>query len=686
MRFTHAIVVVGIILGFLFLLPKNILAATFTVTKTADTNDGTCDADCSLREAIVAANAAAGADTINFNIPTSDSGYQSSGDYFILTVSSTTLTLSDDSGVFINGYSQSGATRNTAPFGQTINTVLKIQVTSPSLIVLFTLTGDNNHIAGLNLKSDFTTSMFINTSSNNWLEGDFFGSDITGATATNWGSISIQSSSGSNVIGTNGDGNGDVGERNIFMSENSNNGGMTIDATSNNEVIAGNYFGTDKTGRVCSTGFFGRHHIFTGIGSSGHRIGTNYDGVSDSEESNIFGCVNVQSRAQLRIDGSSGFVQGNYIGTNPQGDDLQSFFAEPGIADNSGSTSWIIKGNVIAHNGSVGIAFGSGSNHNKITQNIIYDNGIRDGRLDIDLAPVGVNANDAGDIDTGSNNGMNFPVISTVNYVGGSQYHLVGTMDYNINEFPITVEIFKSNNESSEHGGATAYLGSTNVRNDGTWDTTVTIPGDQGTQRVYFTTTATNTLGDTSEFSLNYSVGGSDPQIQYSTCQEKAPTTVAILKEATAKSFNSILLTFTPPTGDFTHYMLEYGELPNKYYYGNVNIVSKPATSYLVTNLKLGKTYYFRVGVANGCATGGWSNEVSGSTYGSDEVNLISTSTPSPSAGSSSQTIDVENQKESNMETKVNSLKSFLLAGAGGALLLSVLVIFGKRMRKTDGG
>ena len=39
-------------------------AATFLVSKTADTNDGTCDADCSLREAVIAANAAAGADTI----------------------------------------------------------------------------------------------------------------------------------------------------------------------------------------------------------------------------------------------------------------------------------------------------------------------------------------------------------------------------------------------------------------------------------------------------------------------------------------------------------------------------------------------------------------------------------------------------------------------------------------------
>jgi CSLREA domain-containing protein len=39
-------------------------AATFTVTKTADTYDTVCDSDCSLREAIVAANGLAGADTI----------------------------------------------------------------------------------------------------------------------------------------------------------------------------------------------------------------------------------------------------------------------------------------------------------------------------------------------------------------------------------------------------------------------------------------------------------------------------------------------------------------------------------------------------------------------------------------------------------------------------------------------
>ncbi len=39
-------------------------AASFTVTKTADTADGTCDADCSLREAVIAANAAGGTNDI----------------------------------------------------------------------------------------------------------------------------------------------------------------------------------------------------------------------------------------------------------------------------------------------------------------------------------------------------------------------------------------------------------------------------------------------------------------------------------------------------------------------------------------------------------------------------------------------------------------------------------------------
>ncbi|HEX8369458.1 MAG TPA: carboxypeptidase-like regulatory domain-containing protein [Pyrinomonadaceae bacterium] len=54
-------------LYFVFCLSLAASAATFTVTKIADTNDGACDAaDCSLREAIAAANAGADNDTVLF--------------------------------------------------------------------------------------------------------------------------------------------------------------------------------------------------------------------------------------------------------------------------------------------------------------------------------------------------------------------------------------------------------------------------------------------------------------------------------------------------------------------------------------------------------------------------------------------------------------------------------------------
>lgn len=52
------------------LTPLRVQAAVFNVTKTTDTNDGVCNADCSLREAIVAANALTGPHTINVSAGT----------------------------------------------------------------------------------------------------------------------------------------------------------------------------------------------------------------------------------------------------------------------------------------------------------------------------------------------------------------------------------------------------------------------------------------------------------------------------------------------------------------------------------------------------------------------------------------------------------------------------------------
>lgn len=247
-----------------------VAAATFTVTKTADTNDGTCDADCSLREAVAAANANSGADTIEFNIPTSDGSYNADNDYFLITLTSL-LDLTDDSGAFINGYSQGGASRNTAAFGEPINTKLMIQIQTGTSYIR--LNSDNNHLTGLNLLRTGSTTypLQILSSANNWVEGNFLGSDIYGLAAVSGGALWIDGTSDNNIIGTNGDGVGDRGERNLFM-HNINNvptaffggrdGTILFRGTQVNNVVAGNYIGVDKTGRSCNgTG--------VGIGSFG---------------------------------------------------------------------------------------------------------------------------------------------------------------------------------------------------------------------------------------------------------------------------------------------------------------------------------------------------------------------------------------------------------------------------------
>jgi CSLREA domain-containing protein len=67
---SHQLKFVSFILSVIIVLFHGTLtshAATFTVTKTADTNDGLCDTDCSLREAVTSANDFSADDVIAFS-------------------------------------------------------------------------------------------------------------------------------------------------------------------------------------------------------------------------------------------------------------------------------------------------------------------------------------------------------------------------------------------------------------------------------------------------------------------------------------------------------------------------------------------------------------------------------------------------------------------------------------------
>ena len=148
----------------LLLAAASSLANTFTVTTTADSGAG------SLRQAILDANANAGADTIAFNIAGSG----------VHTITLASLLAPLTSPVTIDGYTQSGASANTQPFGQGLNTVLRIQVTGGAGVgTCFTVQASDTTIKGL-VVNGCTTSVDIQSGSNNRVEGNFMGTDPTG--------------------------------------------------------------------------------------------------------------------------------------------------------------------------------------------------------------------------------------------------------------------------------------------------------------------------------------------------------------------------------------------------------------------------------------------------------------------------------------------------------------------------
>ncbi|MBK8069653.1 MAG: CSLREA domain-containing protein [Rhodanobacteraceae bacterium] len=116
----------------------------FTVTKTADTNDGSCNADCSLREAIVAANGAANAgglaDLIRFNIP-------GAGPHLLQPAS---VLPAIDQATIIDGYSQPGSSVNTAA-DDSHNAQLQIALNLSAGRLLIASGASGSAIRGLNL-------------------------------------------------------------------------------------------------------------------------------------------------------------------------------------------------------------------------------------------------------------------------------------------------------------------------------------------------------------------------------------------------------------------------------------------------------------------------------------------------------------------------------------------------------
>jgi hypothetical protein len=469
-----------------------------TVSSTADTGAST------LRECINYANVNPGT-TIIFNIPDTAPGYTTSGGNSWWRISpASALPAITASGTIIDGTTQAASygtdTNSLGPeieidgsgAGAGVNG-LTVNVPGGNATIRH-LVVDNFDQSGILLQGGSTTvaGCYLGLEP----DGDTLAGNNTSTTSYHGG---IRIVSAGNIIGGT-----TVADRNV-ISGNTLAGIVLNGVAATGNQVLGNYIGLDAGGTQ------DRGNISDGEGVEFQLADSNTIGGTSADARNI---ISGNASDGLEIDGSSfNVIQGNYIGT-----DYTGTVAIPNDRDGidinadsaTGSTDNIIggtvpgAGNLIRGNTLNGVelrddAVVGATTTNSILGNIIYENG----QLGIDLEPVGVTPNDAGDGDVGVNGLQNYPVITAV-VSGGVSTTVSGTLNsYASTTFRL--EFYSTSNpDPLGYGEGDAFLGTTSVTTDGAGDASFTVnfptgllPGD------YVTATATNPTGSTSEFSAN---------------------------------------------------------------------------------------------------------------------------------------------------------------------------------------
>lgn len=98
-------------------------------------------------------------------------------------------------------------------------------------------------------------------------------------------------------------------------------------------------------------------------------------------------------------------------------------------------------------------------------------------------------------------------------------------------------------------------------------------------------------------------------------CSDTPPGGAPVLLSAIS-GVNSVTLIWSEAPDPVSYYLVAYGTLSSVYSFGNPNIGGKGTTSYTVSGLSGGMTYYFVVRAGNGCATGAFSGELTAAPTG----------------------------------------------------------------------
>lgn len=496
-------------------------AAVYTVVNTNDSGPG------SLREAIQLCNGTAQVDEIRFNLP--GAGVQTIAPLTPLPDITNTVT--------IDGYSQPGSRTNSEPWGS--DAILRVRLDglylSNSFAPALLIKAGGCSIRGL-IVVRFSYGIRIDNASRNTIAGNWVGVDWDGvARGMTFSGVDVTSLSfGASIYNTIG--GASPADRNVIGG---NRVGVSFFPTSaGNNLVQGNFIGTDATGRLARGNMFEGVSIqsatnitiqgnilsaSTGAGGCGVRIlggsGTSIldnlighgsapwtslgcfaDGISaqgTTKVAIIGNSIGFNQNYGISLLGCSGFsIQGNKIGT--AGGGFEPFGnLDGGISILSSSTN-LISGNRILFNGGPGIMVSSGV-ANRITANEIHDNT----GLGIDLNMEGVDENDPGDIDAGANNLQNFPVLADA-VLGGGTLRVAGALSSEGGK-SYKIEVFVS--EAWDPWGwaeGRYFAGSTNVVTDPSGEAAISLGVPfQALSGADFqvTATATDVAGNTSEFS-----------------------------------------------------------------------------------------------------------------------------------------------------------------------------------------
>ncbi|MEL6984897.1 MAG: hypothetical protein AAFO29_20880, partial [Actinomycetota bacterium] len=438
------------------------------------------DPECTLRAAIAEANASAVVDEIHFAIPTTDTNYVSgSPSYWVISPASTEYGA-------ISGASRLDAT--TQP-GWSTQPIIQLDGTN--------LSGgedglwadqDGMEVRGFSL-TNWPDDAAHTERDNVTFAANWFGVDPTGAPATSassdlvlWGGadgviVGGNTAADGNVFASGGADDAIILSQSVTSTDIANNRfGIGADGTTNlgpamQAIVVGEASST--TIRNNRFGNLTNAAIVQSNASTGTIITGNVFGLDDTD-----GAAPV---SQALWTNSSGTIT---FGGTGAGDGNTVANASSNAVELSSSTSGsvTILGNSITASNSLGIELGGGGG--------------------------GVTANDAGDVDSGPNDLLNFPVLTNATESGGT-VTVEFDLDVPVNADGYRVEFFSNPTEgidSSGHGEGEVYLGTVDVAGPVT-GSTFAYTGALGD---VITATATQKLGagfgPTSEFSLAYTV------------------------------------------------------------------------------------------------------------------------------------------------------------------------------------